>query len=116
MFMFTAATPNMQSCIDACDRCHRMCLQSAMNHCLESGGKHVEPGHFRLMMNCAEICQMSANFMLSNSSYHPQVCGLCAQICEACAESCDDLDGMEECAQACRDCAKSCRSMSEAMS
>lgn len=116
MFMFTTATQNMQSCIDACDYCHRMCLQSAMNHCLESGGEHVEPGHFRLMMNCAEICQTSANFMLSNSAYHPQVCGVCAEICEACADSCDKLDGMEDCAKACRDCAKSCRSMSNAVS
>jgi Domain of Unknown Function (DUF326) len=97
--------------MDACDQCHRMCLQSAMNHCLEAGGKHVEPSHFRLMMNCAEMCQTSLNFMLSNSHFSKQVCAVCAEICDACAESCDQLDGMEECARACRECAKSCRSM-----
>ena len=111
MFMFTTSSKNMQSCIDACDQCHRMCLQSAMNHCLEAGGKHVEPGHFRLMMNCAEMCQTSLNFMLSNSHFSKQVCAVCAEICDACAESCDQLDGMEDCAKACRECAKSCRSM-----
>jgi len=88
-----------------------MCLQSAMNHCLEAGGKHVEPSHFRLMMNCAEMCQTSLNFMLSNSPFSKQVCAVCAEICDACAESCDQLDGMEECAKACRECAESCRSM-----
>ena len=55
------------SCIDECISCHQTCLQTAMGHCLETGGKHVEPVHFRLMMSCAEICQTSANFMLSDS-------------------------------------------------
>src|SRR3954447_26737858 len=116
MFMFTTPSQDMQSCIDACDYCHRMCLQSAMNHCLETGGEHVEPTHFRLMMNCAEICQTSANFMLSDSNYHAQVCGVCAEICDACAESCDQLEGIEDCAEACRECAKHCRNMSGAIS
>ena len=111
MFMFTTSSNTMQACIDACDQCHRMCLQSAMNHCLEAGGKHMEPHHFRLMMNCAEMCQTSLNFMLSSSQFHKQVCMMCAEICDACAESCDQLDGMEDCAKACRECAKSCRNM-----
>jgi len=116
MFMFTTPSQDMQSCIEACDRCHRMSLQEAMNHCLEAGGKHVEPAHFRLMMDCAEICQTSANFMLSSSSHHAQVCRICAEICDACAESCDKLDGMEDCAKACRDCARQCRTMVGPMS
>ena len=44
-------TKTMQSCIDACTKCYQTCLQTAMNHCLETGGKHVEPSHFRLMVN-----------------------------------------------------------------
>jgi hypothetical protein len=68
------------------------------------------------MMNCAEICQTSANFMLSSSSHHAQVCRICAEICDACAESCDKLDGMEDCAKACRDCARQCRTMVGPMS
>lgn len=57
-------SPEMQDCIDECLRCYQTCLGMAMTHCLEQGGKHVEPGHFRLMMACAEICRTSANFML----------------------------------------------------
>lgn len=83
-----------------------------MNHCLELGGRHVEADHFRLMMNCAEICQTSLNFMLSGSPYSNQICGICAEICDACAESCEQLDGMDDCATACRECAESCREMS----
>jgi len=79
----------MQACIEACSRCHQVCLQTAMNHCLNTGGKHVEAEHFRLMMNCAEIC-------------------------EACAASCERIGAMDECVKACRDCAESCREMAGA--
>jgi hypothetical protein len=101
----------MQSCIDTCTECHQTCLHEAMNHCLEAGGEHVAPDHFRLMMNCAEICQTSANFMLSGSALSSNVCRVCAEICDACAQSCEQIEGMEECARVCRDCAESCRRM-----
>ena len=103
-------TKTMQSCIDACTKCYQVCLQTAMNHCLETGGKHVEPGHFRLMINCAQICQTSADLQLSGSEFVAQYCRLCAEVCEACAKSCAAL-GMTDCEKACRDCAASCRAM-----
>ena len=101
----------MQEAIEACLDCHGMCLRMAMTYCLEQGGRHVEQKHFRLMLNCAEMCQTSANFMLSDSPLHGRVCGLCADICEACAKSCDQVGDMRECAEECRTCAESCRSM-----
>ena len=101
----------MQQCIQECLSCHSTCLQEAMNHCLEMGGKHIEPNHFRLMINCAEICQTSANFMLSGSDLHKLTCGVCAQVCEACAQSCEQVGEMDECVQACRRCAQSCQQM-----
>lgn len=111
MLMYTTTDQTVQSCIDACDNCYKTCMQTAMMRCLESGGKHVEAEHFRLMMNCAEICQMSTNFMLSGSRYSSQICTVCAEICEACAGSCEQLGDMEDCVNACRDCAESCRNM-----
>lgn len=102
----------MQDAIKACIDCHNMCFQTAMGYCLEQGGRHVEQDHFRLMINCAEICQTSANFMLSNSPLHGSVCAVCAEACEACAKSCDQVGDMGECADECRRCAKSCRTMS----
>src|SRR5215216_747203 len=59
----------MKNCIDECLRCYQICLGTAMTHCLEQGGKHVEPKHFRLMMACAEICRTSAHFMLLNTPH-----------------------------------------------
>ena len=102
---------DMRSCIEECLRCHGSCLGTAMTHCLEAGDRHTEPGHFRLMMACAEICQTSANFMLIGIQHHRQTCRLCADICEECARSCEQVGGMDECARQCRRCAESCRRM-----
>ncbi|MDO8846367.1 four-helix bundle copper-binding protein [Methylicorpusculum sp.] len=110
-YAHTSSVHSMQDCIESCNQCHQACLQTAMNHCLKVGGKHVETAHFRLMLNCAEICQTSANFQLSSSPFHPLVCEVCAKICEACAESCKKIGGMDECVEACLNCAESCRKM-----
>jgi hypothetical protein len=102
---------SMQSCIQACMECHQVCLQTVMNLCLEMGGKHVEPEHLRLMMNCAEICQTSANFMLSSSTFHNRLCGVCAEVCDACGQDCKSIGDMDECVEACMNCAESCHQM-----
>lgn len=101
----------MQDCVDACLRCYGVCLGSAMGHCLETGGEHVAPPHFRLMLACAEICRTSAHFMLIGSPHHPHVCRECAEICDECATDCERLGDMDDCVEACRQCAESCRKM-----
>jgi hypothetical protein len=110
----TTANHNMDKCIEKCLYCFRTCLEQAMRHCLERGGKHVEPHHFRLMVNCAGICQTAAEFMLSGSDLHRKVCAACADVCEACAQSCKEVGRMEECVDACQECAESCRQMATA--
>ena len=105
------AIPDMQDCIDACTNCHQACLQTALTHCLQMGGRHVAPEHFRLMMDCAAICEASANLQLSGSPFSARLCALCADICHACAVSCAELDGMEECARACEACEHTCHAM-----
>ncbi len=96
-------------------QCHRVCQQTALNHCLEAGGAHVEPAHYRLMLNCAEICQTSANFQLGSSSFSAQVCGVCAEVCLACAMSCKKVGGMSDCVEACDHCAQTCAKMAESV-
>lgn len=103
--------PVMQSCIDACQECHAMCLKGAMTHCLVLGGPHAAAEHMRLMLNCAELCQTTANFMLGNSSLHATVCGACAEVCNACALSCLRIGDMAQCADACTSCADACTLM-----
>jgi len=101
----------MRSCIEECLRCHTVCLSDAIGHCLEKGGRHTEPVHFKLMLDCAEICQTAANFMARQSDHHRHICRECAEICRACAASCEDVGDMEACVEACTRCAASCEKM-----
>lgn len=106
--------PSMQSCIDACSRCHAICIETAA-YCLSQGGKHAAPEHIALLQSCADICATSADIMLRDADVHRHSCAACAEICERCAESCDRMgqdERMVRCAEACRACAESCRSMS----
>jgi hypothetical protein len=110
---------DMQGAIATALNCHTVCTQK-IQHCLQHGGQHVEKQHMTLMLDCAQICITSADFMCRESQMHRQVCGVCAEVCEACAKSCDnieDADGaMKACAEACRRCAEHCRQMSQVSS
>jgi hypothetical protein len=105
---------DMRQCIQNCLDCHRVCLETVA-YCLQKGGKHADPKHLRLLMDCAEICQTSANFMLRGSELHTRTCFACAEVCERCEASCASMGDdatMKACADACRRCAESCRKMS----
>ena len=104
-------TEEMRACILECRSCETACLSEAMGHCLEKGGRHTEPVHFRLMLDCADICGAAARFMARGSDHHVHLCRECAEICRACADSCEQVGDMDECVQACRRCADSCEKM-----
>ena len=97
----------------ACLDCRRECSTMAMTHCLPRAGKHAEQEHMALMLNCASLCQTTADFLSAESSLHTEVCQVCATVCGACAQSCAQLDGMQSCEQACRECERSCRQLFE---
>lgn len=77
----------MEQCITNCLDCHRLCL-ATVPHCLQMGGPHAAAQHIGLLLDCAESCQTSANFMLRISDFHARVCGVCAEICAQCAQDC----------------------------
>ena len=103
---------DLESCIDVCSECHRICLETVAT-CLSMGGAHAAPEHIRLLLDCAQICQTSADFMTRGSPLHHLTCGACAEICRACADSCNKLGGpeMQRCADLCKRCADSCERM-----
>lgn len=103
----------MRQAIANATACANSCLES-INYCTHRGGKHVEPEHLGLLVDCAKICDISADYMLRESRFHGQVCGVCADICEECAVSCDQFRDdiqMQDCATKCRACADTCRQM-----
>jgi hypothetical protein len=104
-------THGIDECIEACIACYQHCQAAAMHHCLEEGGEHTRPAHFRLIMACAEMCRTTAHVMMTGYDGYAALCAVSADICERCAQDCARLEGMEECVAACLGCAHVCRSM-----
>ena len=100
---------DMKQCLDNCSACHDLCL-TTVAHCLQMGGTHADAAHITLLLDCAQICETSADAMLRHSAQSATICRACADICRACADSCEKV-GMPECAAACRKCAESCTAM-----
>lgn len=104
----------MRRCIQLCQDCHALCVQM-IGHCIELGGRHAAPTHIRLLMDCAQMCSTTADYMARGSSLHDRTCGLCSEICRLCAESCEQIRGddqlVKQCAEMCRRCADSCERM-----
>ena len=106
------ASDEVRECLKDCVDCYQTCTET-VTKCLTAGGKHAELEHLNLLLDCAKICNTNADFILRNSTYYPQTCGITADICDECADTCDrfDDDFMKECASVCRRCAESCREM-----
>lgn len=103
----------MDRCIKACWTCRHECQITLFDYCLEMGGKHIEPDHIRIMTDCIEICQITADAMVRHSPLRADLSQACMAVCEACAASCEALDSaaMGRCAEACYKCADICREM-----
>ena len=111
---FADMTTDMQDCIENCVVAAEMC-ERLLQHCLAKGGIHAEQRHVRILQDCAEICAMSARFMIRDSNLHHLTCQLCAEACLTCAQDCDrfsDDEMMRACVEVCRRCADSCEKMS----
>lgn len=106
----------MEECIRDCLSCYQACTTTVM-HCLKLGGDHAQPNHIRILLDCAEICNTSASFLLRDSNHAKELCDTCATVCEICAAECEDMMGsdeqMKQCAEICRVCSASCKNMAQ---
>lgn len=105
----------MQECIEECLNCHAVCTMT-LQHCIATGGEHTEVNLIGILLDCAEMCQTSANFMLRGSPYHVVTCAACAELCRACEEACRGVTGDEQlghCGDVCSACAESCDRMAQ---
>lgn len=106
---------NLKEGIDVCLEAQRICTQT-IPHCLTKGGLHADVKHIRLLLECAEICALNANFMMRGSEHHYASSVLCAEICEACSMECSKFAEdifMQRCADICKKCSSICRQLSE---
>lgn len=110
----TTMSKETEQCVRECLECYSVCTATAA-HCLDLGGRHASRQHQTALLDCATICQTSADFMLRGSPMLSQVCGVCADACRTCEEKCRSMAAgdqtMQQCADACRRCAESCDRM-----
>ncbi|MBP0600648.1 hypothetical protein J8I26_21220 [Herbaspirillum sp. LeCh32-8] len=105
-----ALAGEVDSCQQACLHCHEVCRKIAFD--VSAGaGQGMRLDDVRLLFECAELCQLSANWQLSGSQYCRQICAVCAQLCRECESRCAGKMNMEECEYVCRRCAESCEAM-----
>jgi hypothetical protein len=106
--MLTTVT---EECIQACLDCHAICLDLA-RHCAHAGAGSGQTRVMTLLLDCADCCRATANFMLRDSPMHGRLCRLCAELCRACERECRASAGehgrMLRCADACLRCAEAC--------
>lgn len=104
----------MRECIEICSGCHDVCTETLI-HCLYVGAEHAAADHIGTLVDCAELCDASRDFMLRGSDLNMQLRAACARACDRCVDSCERLDPDDEitrnCADVCRRCAQSCRSI-----
>ena len=53
----------LQEAVEECLNCHAVCTLT-LQHCIASGGDNTEVNLVGVLLDCAELCQTSANFML----------------------------------------------------
>lgn len=107
---------SLAECVALCLKCHTSCLETAAQ--VLATPARAEASLVVLLLDCAEICQATANSMSRGSPVHAAFCGACAQVCEACAAACErskDAAALKACLNICRDCAMSCRHMAGPM-
>jgi len=88
-----------------------MCLAIVASQ-IRAGGKSAEPASLNRLIDCAEICQAAASFVLRNSDLYETVCISCAEVCLRCAEYCERIPDNDEiglCAEMCMRSAESCQ-------
>lgn len=102
---------NARLCVRRCEDGHRICLE-VLAYALRMGNSYATPGIIGVLMDCAEICRITADFTLRGSERSGVLYSLCIDMCEQCAKRCDEFgedDRMTACSDICRACADSCR-------
>jgi hypothetical protein len=103
------------NCIRECLDCYQICVRTKV-HCLKLGGEHAQASHIALLSACAEICQLAAHSMLTESEFQEKLRALCAEACKRCAEDCAKFtedEVMQTCSDVCKRCALACQAMAK---
>jgi hypothetical protein len=107
-------TRETEEAIQDCLECHRVCVRT-FGHllALEPDAELATPEQLNLLVDCADICRMAADYMMRFSEFNVRAADLCCEICRRCQQLCELPSGEDpvvlECVSACARCANSCK-------
>lgn len=105
------ANEKLASAVQDCMDCQEVCLQT-VSYCLSMSDSYP----VRTLLDCIEICQVNADFLLRGSKLRKDVAEVCASACDRAAEFCKQFDNdaqMSFCAELCKKCADSSREIAK---
>lgn len=104
----------LRACIEACVSTSQTCTACA-DACLSENVVEDLTRCIRTDLDCADICQTTANVLSRHTGFDANVTraivGACAVACAACADECGQHTEHEHCrvcAEACRNCRRAC--------
>ncbi len=105
-------TNNYQSCIDTCNKCAQECYE-CYEACLNEPDLNARRSCVKILIECANMCEMASGLMSINSRFAKDHCKMCATVCDTCTTLCNMFkdDHCQKCADICSICANECRSM-----
>lgn len=112
MGILTNSPIKTQKCIDDCNRCAQACYE-CFKLCLNEQDIASRKVCISLLIECAQMCQMSATHMAMDGQFAKEHCTMCASVCERCAQECGKFTDphCSECTEVCTKCAAECKAM-----
>lgn len=96
--------------VDLAD-CYGICMDT-LNYALEKGFDYANSRVLKLLLDCADICQVTSTFMFPNSNPARRVAEICSLVSDNCADVCDEFKDdaqFQLCSKICRRAANSTR-------
>jgi hypothetical protein len=106
--------PLARDCLDACAECGQRLRALAREGARAAKGSDAERARWRLLLDCAELCEATVNFLQGESVFLPQLTEACMHLCDECATELDTVRGdpaVAAAAAAARACSRACHAL-----
>jgi hypothetical protein len=103
---------SLQPCINACIICAKAC-NKCFKECLEKDNINELKEALSILVDCAEICYVTAVYMSRDGTFSEELSSSCAELCEKCASICERYEYLscQDTVAACKQCAEACKEL-----
>jgi triphosphoribosyl-dephospho-CoA synthetase len=112
MLLLDYSAANLQPCINACIICAKAC-NKCFKECLEKDNLNELKEALSILVDCAEICYVTAVYMSKDNTFSEELSNSCAELCEKCASICERYEDLscQDTVAACKRCAEVCKEL-----